>query len=81
VSLGQNSLEMLSLTLSFLAFSSRPISYWVLAILSSMAALGIPKFEATKFQIFATLTLDFICQARNQLVHDGIKPFPSKAVS
>jgi hypothetical protein len=65
---------------SILAFSTRPISDWVLAILSPMAALGIPKLEVRKFQHFAVLTLDFIWRARNQLVHEGIQPFSSKAI-
>lgn len=43
--------------LSFLAFSSRPISDWVLAILSPIVALGVPKLEVRKFQLFAALTL------------------------
>jgi hypothetical protein len=52
----------------------------VLAILSPMAVLGIPKLEVRKFQLFAALTLDFIWRARNQLAHEGIQPSPSKAI-
>jgi hypothetical protein len=44
------------------------------------AALGIPKVEVRKFKLFAALTLDFIWRARNQLVHEGIQPSPSKAI-
>ena len=51
--------------LSLLVFSSRPISDWVTAILSLVAALGIPKVDLRKFQLFASFTMDFIWRARN----------------
>jgi hypothetical protein len=37
--------------LSLLAFSSRPISDWVMALLSLVAAFGIPKVDVHKFQL------------------------------
>jgi hypothetical protein len=66
--------------LSLLPFSLRPISDWVMAILSPVDALGIPKVDVRKFQLFASLTMDFIWRARNLLIHEGKQPSPSAAI-
>ncbi|XP_059450472.1 uncharacterized protein LOC132181296 [Corylus avellana] len=58
----------------------RPISDWVIALLSPVAALGIPKVDVRKFQLFASLTMNFIWRARNLLIHEGTQPSPSSAI-
>jgi hypothetical protein len=62
------------------AFASRHISDWILAIISPVMMLAIPKFEVRKFQLFASITLDFIWMGRKKLIHDGIQPSPAKAI-
>lgn len=62
------------------AFASRHISDWILAIIFPVKMLAIPKYEVRKFQLFASLTLDFIWMARNKLIHDGIQSSPAKAI-
>jgi hypothetical protein len=52
-------------------FVSRPISEWILALLSPIVVLGVAKNEVRKFQLFASLVLDFIWKARNLLIHEG----------
>jgi hypothetical protein len=52
-------------------FVSRPISDWILALLSPVVVLGVTKNEVRKFQLFASLVLDFIWRARNLLIHEG----------
>ena len=66
--------------ISFLAYSSRPISDWVIAILSSVASFGIPKFDVKKFQLFVAFTLDLIWRCRNLSIHEGVQPSPIKAI-
>ncbi|XP_059454885.1 uncharacterized protein LOC132185077 [Corylus avellana] len=61
-------------------FAIRPISVWISAILSPMASFGIPKPKVRKFQLFATLVMDFIWRARNLLIHDGLQPSSSQAI-
>jgi hypothetical protein len=41
-------------SLSLLAFSSKPISDWMMAFLSPVAALGIPKVDVRKFELVTT---------------------------
>jgi hypothetical protein len=60
-------------------FAHQPISNWILAIISPVAILGIAKAEVRKFQLFASLVLDFIWRARNLLVHKGTVTSPSLA--
>jgi hypothetical protein len=62
------------------AFASKHISDWILAIIFPVKMLAIPKYEVRKFQLFASLTLDFILMARNKLIHDGIQSSPAKAI-
>jgi hypothetical protein len=59
---------------------SRYEQNWILAIIFPMMMLAIPKYEVRKFQLFASLTLDFIWMARNKLIHDGIQPSLAKAI-
>jgi hypothetical protein len=59
-------------------FYSRPIAGWILAIIFPVVSLGIPKNEVRKFQLYATLMLDFIWRCRNIFIHDGVQPIPSK---
>jgi hypothetical protein len=61
-------------------FASRHISDWILAIIFPVMMLAIPKYEVRKFQLFASLTLDFIWMARNKLIHNGIQPCLAKAI-
>lgn len=42
--------------------------------------LAIPKSKGEKFELFASLTLDFIWMAKNKLIHDGIQPSHEKAI-
>lgn len=62
-------------------FATRPLSDWVKAIVFPSDWLLVPKSDSQKFQIFASLNLDFIWQARNKLIHDAIEPDPVKAIS
>jgi len=62
------------------ASASRHLSDWILAIISPVMMLAIPKSKVRKFQLFASLTLDFIWMARNKLIHYGIQPSPAKAI-
>lgn len=66
--------------LTILGFSSQPISQWILAIIFHAASLVIPPFEVRNFQIFASLTFDFIWMSTNKLIHEGLHPSPSKAI-
>jgi hypothetical protein len=66
--------------ISFLAFSSRPISDWITAVLSPVESFGIPKFDFRNFQLFVALTLDHIWRCRNLLIHEGLQPSPLKAI-
>jgi hypothetical protein len=65
--------------ISFLGYSTRSISVWVVDILSPMAAFSIPKSEVRNFQLFVALTLDLIWRCRNILIHEGVQPSPIKA--
>jgi exonuclease III len=62
------------------SFSSRPISDWILAIIYPTSRLAIPLVETRKFQLFASLTLDFIWLSRNKLIHEALQPDPRKAI-
>jgi hypothetical protein len=63
-----------------IGLSDKPISDWILAILYSVERLAIPKSEARKFQLFASLTLDIIWLSQNKLVHDDRHPDPAKLI-
>jgi hypothetical protein len=63
-----------------LAYSSEPISDWVIAILSPVSSFGIPKYDVRNFQLFVALTLDLIWRCRNLLIHKGVQPSPIKAI-
>jgi hypothetical protein len=52
----------------------------MMALLFPVAALGIPKVDVRKFQLFASLTMDFIWRARNLLIHEGKQPSSSVAI-
>jgi hypothetical protein len=58
--------------------ASRPISEWILAILSPVVILGVGAAEVRKFQLFASLVLDFIWRARNLLIYEGTIFSPSR---
>ena len=60
-------------------FAHRPISDWILALISHVAILGIANSKVRKFQLFASLVLDFIWRARNLLIHKGTVTSPSQA--
>jgi hypothetical protein len=60
--------------------SSRPISDWILAIIYPTSRLAIPLVETRKFQLFASLTFDFIWLSRNKLIHDALQPDSRKAI-
>jgi hypothetical protein len=66
--------------ISFLAYSSRPISDWIAAILSPVEAFGITKSDSRNFQLFIALTLDQIWRCRNLLIHEGVLPSPIKII-
>jgi hypothetical protein len=51
----------------------------ILALLSLVVVLGVAKPEVRKFQLFASLVLDFIWKARNLLIHEGVVYSPSQA--
>jgi hypothetical protein len=61
-------------------YASRPISDWILAIFSPAVILGIGVAKVRKFQLFASLVLDFIWKARNLLIHEGTIFSPSQAL-
>jgi hypothetical protein len=61
-------------------FSSRPISYWILVITYPIDWLAVLKDEVSRFQLFATLTLDHIWFSRNKLVHEALQPVPAKVI-
>jgi hypothetical protein len=61
-------------------YASRPISEWILAILSPVVILGVGVAKVRKFQLFASLVLDFIWRARNLLIHEGTVFSPSQAL-
>jgi hypothetical protein len=66
--------------ISFLAYSSKPISKWVIVVLSPVSSFGIPKYNVRKFQLFVALTLDLIWRFMNLLIHKGVQPSPIKAI-
>ena len=53
-------------------FYSRPIAGWILAIIFSVAYLGIPKVDVWKFQLYVALILDSIWRCRSLLIHEGV---------
>ena len=62
------------------SFSARRISDWILAVVYHLDKLVIPLAKTRKFQLFATLTLDFIWFSRNKVIHEAIQPIPRKAI-
>lgn len=64
----------------YAGFSNRPISNWVLAILFSCKKLVIPKHDARRFQLFASITMDLIWFFRNKLIHNAVFPFTAKVL-
>jgi hypothetical protein len=61
-------------------FSSRPISKWILDVIYFSNRLEILTTDSHKFQLFATLVVDFIWQFKNKLIRDGILPNPIQAI-
>jgi exonuclease III len=60
------------------SYLSRPIHEWILAIVYPTEKLDIPIAHASKFQIFAVLTMDLIWLSRNKLLHEALQPDPYK---
>jgi len=52
----------------------------VLAILFPYEKLAIPKHDARRFQLFASITMDLIWFSRNKLIHDVLFPSAAKVL-
>jgi hypothetical protein len=52
-------------------FSTMPISYWILAI---------PRKEASKFQLFTAIILDYIWFSKSKLIHEDLVHVSTKAI-
>jgi hypothetical protein len=60
------------LPLDTVALNVTNITNWVLIILHPRQIIGIPPTETHKFQIFATVSCDFLWFIRNKAHHEGI---------
>jgi hypothetical protein len=52
----------------------------VLAILFPCDKLAIPKHDARRFQLFASITMDLIWFSINKLIHDVVFPSAAKVL-